>query len=443
VRLIDVAKGSIHDVAICRALSDLSDNVLLVSDRSLLILQQLAAREAGWYSRWQSELINGHFAPVQPGTQNATFIDSVVEQLGLELMPINPDLVDALNAIAAAIAGLTPSGGGSTTVNCGSNGCQDLITANPLAPCLAPLAPGDYVDGEPSNEVTPGTPPSGFNTWSEYTAYKCQAAHTLVDAIETLCRHLQYATNVAKVLEAFGAAVGIVALLTGAIFPPAAIAEGAAALASAILISATACTIFGQIATYFQTNHDQLVCALYRAGTAVVAIDAIANVIEDAIQTVEWGALLPFSTALAPLIKTVLASVQTNNFVRPLFQAGTSIVASTRPCTCIAGCGQWLKWGTFANGVYTPTLQGQTYYLEIYFNATAEGVYCGTPVTIIDVPVQTGSISGNDNDVWRFWHQSGGNPFLNGRDEPEWPVTSVGDMTIASLTAFTCRVEWY
>jgi len=438
MRLIRTAHGVIHDLQSANALPALADLLLIVSPRTLYVINNLLGEDAAFYSRWASAMEPGLYEPVQQDTSDAVIVDAIIDIARLDVMPINPDLIAVLADLVTAL-GNRPA----TNVQCGEGGgtCDPLVAMSPVAPCLAGISPSGMNDEVGIDDVVPGTPPDGFDTWGEYTAYKCSAAWSLVRAIEAICDNISSAGFAGDVMVSIQAGVlaGVIGL--GFVFPPALFIATLGALAAIAVLSTSAGFVFKQVADYFRANESDLVCSLYVSGTAADAIDAISNVVEDAIQGISWGSLAALSGAIGPLIASSLSIVQSNTFVNPLFRLVTTIVATGEECQCTEGCGHFIKFGSWDAGVYSAVAQSGDYYLEVQFNATAENTYCGDEIMIVDFDVVSGTLTSVGSDTWRLSHQNG-QQFLNGASEPTWPVSGVGDLTIVSDTMFTCRIDW-
>lgn len=439
MRPINGTHGFIHSLETASALSALADSVLIVSSRTLYVINNLLGADAGFYSRWASVIEPGVYDPVQPNTDDAALVDQIISDARLDVMPVNPDLIEVLQSIVTAIG----SGPGAT-VNCGSAGgtCDPLVAMSPVAPCLAGVSPAGMLDEEGIDDVSPGTPPDGFDTWGEYTAYKCSAAWSLVRAIESICDNIStagFAGDVMVSLQA-GLLAGVIGL--GFVFPPALFVGTIAALAGIALISTSAGFVFKQIADYFRTNESDLVCSLYASGTAADAIDAIAEVVEDAIQAVSWGGLAGVSGTIGPLIGSALSIVQSNTFVNPLFRLTTTIVATGQECQCAGGCGVFLARGTFDAGVYTAELVDGAYYIDAEFNSTAHLETCGDAATIVDVALLSGSLVNAGTPIWRLYNNAM-TDLMHGDSEPTWPVSGCRDLTITSTQAFSVSIDWF
>jgi hypothetical protein len=79
---------AIHDLGHIQTLSDEPEIVLRVSGRTLYIIQNLAAAEAGFNTRYAVSQVEAGYIPVDPGDDEwPTYIETV-NQLGVETVPI-------------------------------------------------------------------------------------------------------------------------------------------------------------------------------------------------------------------------------------------------------------------------------------------------------------------------------------------------------------------
>lgn len=124
--------GSTHSLAHLMALSAERSALLCVSERSLSILQDLAAKDATFRARYALVESDAGFVPVsEDDTEWADFLE-LVENLQLEVVDMSCEVVAALNEIRDAIMANNISVNQQAIV-C----CSDLID------------PGTYWDGDP------------------------------------------------------------------------------------------------------------------------------------------------------------------------------------------------------------------------------------------------------------------------------------------------------
>jgi len=81
--------GSVHDLAATLALSDVADQVLFVSPRTLRILGDLAEVDVKIYSRYaKSYLAGGMIDVVEDEDSEAEDVDEIANGFGLEVVPV-------------------------------------------------------------------------------------------------------------------------------------------------------------------------------------------------------------------------------------------------------------------------------------------------------------------------------------------------------------------
>jgi hypothetical protein len=137
---------------------------------------------------------------------------------------------------------------------------------------------------------------------------------------------------------------------------------GIALMVSAILalklLSDAAAGYCSQIVEYLDDNKSEIICALYTSGSAAQALEAIAAIVEDAIQAIEWGPVLgPLAPELTPLLAGIFSQVQNNGTVNVLFNLTADIVLLGETCPCqteawfwhftagVEGWGYWNEGG--------------------------------------------------------------------------------------------------
>jgi len=250
----------------------------------------------------------------------------IVKLTGGDPMACNQELATALNNIATA---LRTSGGG------GSSGCYGNI-----ADCFGRYTDSEFLDTAPPDVDPNGeVPPDGFDTMEEYLAWKCQAANWIHGWLVGFARGISGWGSFSVTVNTAG---GLVAALLGAagviVFPPAAFVAVVAAIVALGALSLGAFVGGEILATYFETNKDDLVCALYASGSASDALLALSGFIEDAIQSAEFASFLggmPGGTEGA--IGAVFGAVETNSLVAPLFRLTADLAFPGADCS---GCGQ-------------------------------------------------------------------------------------------------------
>jgi hypothetical protein len=129
-----------------------------------------------------------------------------------------------------------------------------------------------------------------------------------------------------------------------------------------VAVWGSAVLIMDQMRTWWSDHQDAIVCQLYNSGDAATALVAIGDNIEDAIQAIEWGALLPFAGPLGDALGAVLGVFQNNSLVNPLFKLITGVVLIEVECPCEtssavawhfdADAQYWTWWENAGNNVH-------------------------------------------------------------------------------------------
>lgn len=128
---------AIHDLAHLSQLSDVQGLCLLVSERTLYVLQNLVALDAVRVDRYSSAMDRDSYTPVQEGDTYYELYQTVCEKLGLEVLEM-PTIIDVLEEIRDRL---------DTTLWVGNHGyfAQDWI-ANPQI-----MGYAGYIGAEESN----------------------------------------------------------------------------------------------------------------------------------------------------------------------------------------------------------------------------------------------------------------------------------------------------
>ena len=155
--------GAIFDYNHITTLSDIDCHVLLVSSRTLYLLQNIALEEPGYYGRYITAQYDGQdVETVDKGDPETVTIDRVAEQFRLEVIPVCDELFTILNDIKIQLTTI------AQTPNCG---CETV---------------GTVVPEEPITENPPIGPGTDFENEGEYNLYKCLAAESIVYGMVSL-----------------------------------------------------------------------------------------------------------------------------------------------------------------------------------------------------------------------------------------------------------------
>ena len=339
------AAGAIHDLAQVGDKDPSPCHLLCVSERTLYLLHNLAAEDITYRARYAIEFGQGVFRPVDRNDPEWQDYTDAVQGFQLEVMEMTCDIEAGLESIGAGLSDIADS-----MANL-SGGCGAVTVNMPGADCISEIPNEDW---EGSAELDPGEEgegdpvPDDFETWEEYYAYKCDAAHYIWQILRNM----------------FAATMGLGGLqLTSAIIVPA--IAGAAGMLPAVLtpvgfvtfvgaiivvggLSILAITESYQMIEYLDDNKDDIVCALYESGTSADAVTALTTILEDAVQFIVWPAgLSGISAALDDAMGLAFSQLANNNVVEPLFRLMVEVTQAGNDCD---GCDQP---GGFCAGTYT------------------------------------------------------------------------------------------
>jgi hypothetical protein len=244
------------------------------------------------------------------------------------------DIQSGLESIAVALQALAARPAG--------NGCVAGSPGGTVANCLSSLPNSDILG--PDESTLTEQPPEGFATWSEYLSHKCKAAYFIVDFLSGSTYSMQGLAGAALTADVVAPLVAGLSGALPAVFTPVGAAAFIAAMVGIGVISlATLVIVMPQIRAYIMDHRDELACSLYQSGSSSSAIDAIANTIEDAIQSISWGAILgPFAGELAPLLGDLFGALLGNGLVQPLFSTVVDLAAfeaNCDGCESLGDCG--------------------------------------------------------------------------------------------------------
>lgn len=327
--------GAIHDLIKVGDMDPSPCHLLCVSERTLYLLHNLAAEDITYRARYAIELGQGVFRPVDLSDPEWNDFTDAVEGFQLEVIDMTCDIEaglesigDGLTAIAESMAN-QPGGCGAIDVNLPGADCISEIP-NEEWEGSAEIDPGEEGEGDPV--------PDDFETWEEYYAYKCDAAHYIWQILRNM----------------FAATMGLGGLqLTSAIIVPA--IAGAAGMLPAVLtpvgfvvfvgaiivvggLSILAITESFQMIEYLDDNKDDIICALYESGTSADAVTALTTILEDAVQFIVWPAgLSGISGALDDAMGLAFSQLANNNVVEPLFRLMVEVTQAGNDCE---GCDQ-------------------------------------------------------------------------------------------------------
>ena len=274
----DRPRGTIHDLAHILDLAACRVHLLCVSDRTLYILHNLAALDVKFASRYAVDLLEHGYEPVDPDSPLWSVFMSTYENLGLEVMPVDCDLLVILSAIAQTLDNLQVG--------------VDY-----------PLAAVPYFDPPPNDEAAPEPSPKCQAAWSAAWNWQ-KSANELFD----------------KRTEMGTLGVGIVSLILAAInLPMAAVFLIAVSLAELILLldkKAREAELEGLVGL--------VACAIWTAPTVSFALAQVRLTI---------NANLVFDNPT----KAILCNMWSYNLINAIFE-GTYPIVTGAPTDC-TWCG--------------------------------------------------------------------------------------------------------
>ena len=96
--------GSVHDVAYLDTLNPDDCHVIVLSERSLYILNNLSLGEVGYLARYAKQYLPGNlFVPVEVGDEWEEFVRDAQNAFGLEVMDMTCDIVGAIELLTVQI----------------------------------------------------------------------------------------------------------------------------------------------------------------------------------------------------------------------------------------------------------------------------------------------------------------------------------------------------
>lgn len=332
-------RGALHDLGHIITLSVCRDRILCVSERTLYILQNLAALDVEFAARYSDEFYPDGYIPVaRDDPVNWELFTQTYEQLQVEVEDMTCDIQAGLEAIAAALS--SQGSTGACNVGGGIVSCVVDIPNDEL------LGPGDS-SGDPY--VDPD-PPEGFATWEEYLTYKCQAAYFIWHLERKHMVALRNFDLVALSASIVGPVIAGLAGVLPAAFTPAGFVVFVASIVAIGVVAAASWAWMDDMIDWWDTNQQEIVCALYNSGTSVAAVSALGGFIEDAIQAIIFtGALEGVGAEIADLLGVGFSQLAGNGIVEPLFKSivAVSAVGETDCSVCNEECiaRETFEWG--------------------------------------------------------------------------------------------------
>jgi hypothetical protein len=288
--------------------------LLQLSDQELYVLQNWLALDLEFKARYAVTLQYNGYEPLTDDSELVPLWLQFVRgfQTGVEDMTC--DFQAGLEAIAASLQSI------ADRPCCGSGAPGEPSDLRNALDAIGGIEPGLFEPGA-DEEVVPGSPPEGFETWEEYQNYKCQAANYIWQI-----RLLQFQT-----LQGQGALATSIGLATTVMWPIAAAALAAPPIAVLVVIVAALVALtalcggayywISDVTNYWVDHRQDIVCAMYKSNTSGAAVTAMLNFTEDATQAIAFGALLaPIGGEISALFGEIFGGLTDNNLVAPLFR---------------------------------------------------------------------------------------------------------------------------
>lgn len=312
---------------------------------------------------------------------------------------------------------------------CGSGG----------GPASSPAARTDDF-GDITEET--GTPPDGYESWSQYQILKCDIATWIVSSLLKDVQWMQTQQIAALTLGALAAGFG--ALLSGGTL--------LAILGVLLAILAYEIGSLQEAEDAIQDSFDDLVCALVNGETASGSISNFSDAIDTALaaQTSDPVAL----SLLATLLNYWADTTAVNLMYAPLEEALAVQIPAEGDC---ADCGldcdtDYVSVGEYLGGnLYSSEFLTDTWYITIWFNSTGAAgdcsLFCGPEVDISLLGLSGYTAKSSTVDSFRIWGDSdcpfnSNNAGVYSSDtQPDTSPRCGRVISIFSTTEFTANIQ--
>ncbi len=411
IRDINIVKGSVFDLAHLMGLVADDCNLLLVSTRTLSIIQALGNDEVSFTVRYASEFLEGNRYIVADSSTDLDNINNIVNNYRLEVTDMSCEIVAALEAIAVATEA-------TAQASCGACGSE----VDPTSEATPPVGPG-----EPWSDL------------DEYDTYKCQGANWLLDGLTDLFQKLLVydvdfwtATTVAAGSGLITSIIlttllgGWVVLVAGAVI----------GLITALILGVT--IDLTDIKNVLISDRADLICALYNGSDASSSTAAFSSALSTA----------GLNGAEVALVGLIMA----NSLVNNLYEFNAVIDAYTATTSCDT-CGPEPCPYDLVYGTGTITYDQQPFvissvvngpYHEINLQSPASGSGCSAANWCMELTATT--ITNPEGGLSRtLWCWKTGASY----GSVDWPGTfppldtemSVASTQFISSTAFTVTMK--
>ena len=312
-------------------------NLLCLTDRQVAIIRSFVFPMVRWPTRW-----------VQPFQGQLYWVDTPTQLL-------LADEVDDLD--------LEVNGGHNVPCQELADALGTLITiansAGSVGSVLANIPDEDWLPSVAETPPEEGVPPDGFDTWQAYLEWKCQAAWAVWHEVDRVLTMLEGFYGLAVTASVIIPTIFAFTSISWVAVPVSGVAILVVSILAMVAVWGSNVLIMDQMRTWWSDHQDAIVCQLYNSGDAATALAAIGDNIEDAIQAIEWGALLPFAGPLGDALGTVIGVFQNNSLVNPLFKLITGVVLIEVECPCVLVPLEWYHFDSDDQGwVHTIDISG-------------------------------------------------------------------------------------
>lgn len=295
------ARGAIHDYQTMASLGQDAIFLACLSARSLYILENLAALDITFLSRYALDFdaLTETYAPVSDDADAEAATTIAISELQLELQEAS--MID-LTAVIASLNGIRLA---IENANFGAGcGCDDGTDID---------SPG--ADGPPPIGFDPG---DQFETEVKYLEYKCRAANLIWETIDGILSGLEDS----PVEELLALGVGVATAAVVSILASTPLGWGVVLILGIIsgiitLIATTSIDLSSMLSNW-SDNREGIVCALYTSATTTQAGDNVLAVVSLASAEEALLSLLLTNTLLDNLFNKDDRAVSADDPVDPI-----------------------------------------------------------------------------------------------------------------------------
>jgi len=287
-RLFPSDKRQIINFANVMSLS--GTKLFICIDKGVLeIMRYLLNTRGSWRTTYRTSYV-GKIGYNIPTEEEFNDLLNLIGEANIDMASCN-DINESLQGIIGAINDLGASG--ASGCGCIGDPGSDI---------------GDFNDGPGSDVPGPnGDPPPGFSTIGEYQDYKCDAVNWIFDKyVGTLRNWAALAGTVG------GLTLAVIAGLLLLTVPPAGLALILSALGILVGIDFLLLGELNNIADELETNKDDIICAMYNAGTTNQIAQELRNAAAAAVQTLSLEPTETWLLITSNLISTDQADVALN-----------------------------------------------------------------------------------------------------------------------------------